>query len=99
MFARAHFFNQSKNTINYKESARLYGDTLKSIREALCSSSERQHDASITAVWILGNYEVKGFFEASNADRFNLSYRFLWAPLRSIIFLRQMPGTLTHKVL
>ncbi|SLM37693.1 Zn(2)-C6 fungal-type DNA-binding domain [Lasallia pustulata] len=58
MFARAHFFNQSKNTINYKESARLYGDTLKSIREALCSSSERQHDASITAVWILGNYEI-----------------------------------------
>lgn len=72
IFARAYFVNQSNSAANDKELARLYGKTLRSIREALCYSSERQYDASIAAVWLLGNYEVRDFF--GTRTRTDLTY-------------------------
>ncbi|KAK1585094.1 uncharacterized protein LY79DRAFT_519565 [Colletotrichum navitas] len=59
VFARAYMINRFKSKTDYRELSKLLGSALASVQEAIMSTKAHKSDSTITAVWMLGNYEAR----------------------------------------
>ncbi|KAK1991026.1 hypothetical protein LX36DRAFT_663693 [Colletotrichum falcatum] len=58
VFARAYMMNRFSPKTDYRELSKLLGSALASVQEAIMSPKVYTSDSTITAVWLLGNYEL-----------------------------------------
>ncbi|KAK2022549.1 hypothetical protein LX32DRAFT_190958 [Colletotrichum zoysiae] len=57
-FARAYMMNRGTSKTDYRELSHLLGSALASVQEAIMNTKAYTSDSTITAVWMLGNYEL-----------------------------------------
>lgn len=58
IFTRAYIINRYRPETDYKELSSFVGKALSSVSTALKNPKRYMSDATIVAVWLLGNYEV-----------------------------------------